>query len=649
MRAIGLFSVMYFIAACGNVNETNATGNMLEQELAFTDKLFVWPKTAPKKFRISDVNDGLSESKRPEDRRRMHAESEELPVELIDASVEEETEEMPIEDAGTSEGFGGGGTSETPVFDCAGMEGCVCREDGCHEGLVCNAYGVCEPEACEMVECALRNNACNIFYCTPTSVYCQSHLRDDDYDGAASCGIWEEGRLYPGGYDCNDYNHGIHPGVVEVCGDGVDNDCNDEVDSHDAVCAPDEEICMGLERRLRDLDSDGYGDPDNYVVVCTNAPWVSGFVAWVDGHDDCDAGNPSIHPGAEEMCGNGQDENCDGSVDEECGGKLAIEKSAGSPKDGIVLGSTSRIIGVEYNIRPAIEGSTVDNLEVVNCIAWNPDGTCGIWGEDRAVSYVDEDGTAVSHSAYLSVGVARFSDLAVPVSMDGTAVVKVYFDTNAVGPTGASSGDQFSLSISTGGFSAFGMVSGEELNDFTPIGDLAAGVMTLRKSKPTVVLSAGSPYGADIPGFSETLRLNVCADSHGDVGIRHLLMDVQATDNADNGWNACGQLGVPTKWQVIELNDPSIDLLGSEFGGTCDTTTDTLMFVIVSMDLPLSIPASMCKSLAVFTDMSNASSTMDDSFRLTLTSVIWDDGEEATRIPGGDLRHLPVSGGALMF
>ncbi|MFH1721917.1 MAG: DUF2341 domain-containing protein, partial [Candidatus Altiarchaeota archaeon] len=43
---------------------------------------------------------------------------------------------------------------------------------------------------------------------------------------------------------------------------------------------------------------------------------------------DCDDGNPSIHPGAFDVCGNGVDEDCDG-VDASCCGNFACESGAG--------------------------------------------------------------------------------------------------------------------------------------------------------------------------------------------------------------------------------------------------------------------------------------------------------------------------------
>jgi putative metal-binding protein/Kelch motif protein len=60
----------------------------------------------------------------------------------------------------------------------------------------------------------------------------------------------------------------------------------------------------------RDLDGDGYGDANDSIMACEKP---DGYAI----HDgDCDEGDPSIHPGAAEVC-NGRDDNCNGGIDDE--------------------------------------------------------------------------------------------------------------------------------------------------------------------------------------------------------------------------------------------------------------------------------------------------------------------------------------------
>lgn len=75
--------------------------------------------------------------------------------------------------------------------------------------------------------------------------------------------------------DCNDADAGINPGAVDICGDGIDQDC----DGSDAVC-------------VDDNDGDGYP-----VDV------------------DCNDNDASIHPGAIEIPDDGIDQDCDGVDD----------------------------------------------------------------------------------------------------------------------------------------------------------------------------------------------------------------------------------------------------------------------------------------------------------------------------------------------
>jgi hypothetical protein len=61
-----------------------------------------------------------------------------------------------------------------------------------------------------------------------------------------------------------------------------------------------------------DADGDGAGDPGAPVVACTAPP---GTVADAT---DCDDADASVHPGAEEVCGNGVDDDCGGDGDATC-------------------------------------------------------------------------------------------------------------------------------------------------------------------------------------------------------------------------------------------------------------------------------------------------------------------------------------------
>ncbi len=99
--------------------------------------------------------------------------------------------------------------------------------------------------------------------------------------------------------DCDDTEATVHPGAAETC-DDRDEDCDSAVD----------EDAVDPATWYTDEDLDGYGDPGRTAEAC-DAP--SGTV---EDASDCDDGEASVHPGAEETC-DGVDQDCDGTVDED--------------------------------------------------------------------------------------------------------------------------------------------------------------------------------------------------------------------------------------------------------------------------------------------------------------------------------------------
>ena len=140
---------------------------------------------------------------------------------------------------------------------------------------------------------------------TDSSCYWQMYgwlyaCEDADNDGHPA--------IYCGGDDCNDNDNSIYPGAVEntsaACQDGIDNDCDGNVDMNDSDC-------MGVREGV-DMDLDGYCE-------CPFCPPVYNCVF---GGNDCNDLNENIHPGAVEVC-NGVDDNCNNLTDEnngDCGG-----------------------------------------------------------------------------------------------------------------------------------------------------------------------------------------------------------------------------------------------------------------------------------------------------------------------------------------
>ena len=127
---------------------------------------------------------------------------------------------------------------------------------------------------------------------------------DTDGDGFGNInGILESCEVpagyVPNGNDCDDTESTVFPSAPEIC-DGLDNNCNDEIDE-------------GLgDAFYTDADGDGFGDSTSLVQTCTEG------VGYVENGEDCDDTNASINPLGNEIC-DGRDNNCNNQIDEEVG------------------------------------------------------------------------------------------------------------------------------------------------------------------------------------------------------------------------------------------------------------------------------------------------------------------------------------------
>lgn len=102
--------------------------------------------------------------------------------------------------------------------------------------------------------------------------------------------------------DCNDSNSKIKPGITEVCGNNVDDNCNGQIDEDCKTC-------------YYDNDKDSYGLLSKTIKVNINLSCPNKYVS---ASGDCNDNNARIKPGAVEICGNNVDDDCDGQKDEDC-------------------------------------------------------------------------------------------------------------------------------------------------------------------------------------------------------------------------------------------------------------------------------------------------------------------------------------------
>ena len=212
----------------------------------------------------------------------------------------------------------GYGDRGAPLSTCSEVTGWIADGTDCDDGNpMVSPLGT---ESCDGID-----NNCDGVVDEPSATDAVRWYQDSDGDLFGDALVTTLACNQPVGYaaddtDCDDTNASINPASREYCFDGMDDDCDgqiDEADAYDSV------------PWYTDADADGYGDPAQHVEGC------SGPVGSVDLGTDCDDSNAAIHPSAAEVL-NVEDDDCDGLYDEDfiAVGDIVVSEIARQPYTG---------------------------------------------------------------------------------------------------------------------------------------------------------------------------------------------------------------------------------------------------------------------------------------------------------------------------
>jgi hypothetical protein len=170
--------------------------------------------------------------------------------------------------------------------------GGLCASDSdCPDGYGCQDG---QGSAGASKQCVSKSGACN---CSPRSIADGASTTCHSQDAIGTCSGLRK-CLTTGLSACD-----APSAITEVCGDGVDNDCNGGTD---------ESGSLGCTNWYADSDGDGFGTGTASASNCfCSSPGSSSSLF----ANDCNASDAAIHPGATELC-NGIDDNCNATTDE---------------------------------------------------------------------------------------------------------------------------------------------------------------------------------------------------------------------------------------------------------------------------------------------------------------------------------------------
>ena len=281
-----------------------------------------------------------------------------------------------------TDGDGFGDLSSTSL-SCAAPAGSVADSTDCDDTAA--AIHPSATEVCDAIDndCDGDIDDADIDLDTSTG---STFYTDSDSDGFGSASSSVMACVAPSGTvssdaDCDDADATINPSATEVC-DTLDNDCDGDIDDDDVDI-------VGQATWYVDSDSDGYGTPSTSTASCTQP---TGFVG---NTSDCNDGNASISPAAQEVC-DSIDNDCDGATDD---ADSSVDLSTGgtfyrdSDSDGFGSSSSGTVSSCAVSAGYSASASDCDDSDS----ATYPGATEVCDGDDNDCDGSSDDGATCTY------------------------------------------------------------------------------------------------------------------------------------------------------------------------------------------------------------------------------------------------------------